>query len=122
MSAQRNKEIVESINKAFAANNLDGFLAHCSDDIVWTMVGEKPLAGKDAIRAWMKAMPMEPPVFDVATLIAEGDIVMVQGNMTMTDKDRKTTAYAYCDVYRFKGDKIADLKSFVVKTDAVAAT
>jgi hypothetical protein len=26
-----------------------------------------------------------------------------------------------CDVYRFRGDKIAALKSFVIKTDAVPA-
>jgi hypothetical protein len=42
----------------------------------------------------MKSMPMEPPVFDVATLIAGCDMVMAQGNMTMTDNDRRTTPYA----------------------------
>jgi len=119
--SQRNKDIVEKVNASFAANNLEGFLSHCTDDIVWTMVGEKPVNGKDAIREWISSMPMDPPVFDVATLIGEGDIVMAHGDMTMTDKDRKTTAYSYCDVYHFRGDKIVELKSFVIKTDAVAA-
>ena len=33
----------------------------------------------------------------------------------MTEKE-KTTPYSYCDVYRFSGDKIVELTSYVVKT------
>jgi ketosteroid isomerase-like protein len=45
------------------------------------------------------------------------------GDMTMTDpSDGKTKTYSYCDVYRFEGDKIAELNSFVVKiADAAQA-
>ena len=28
------------------------------------------------------------------------------------------TSYSYCDVYKFSGDKIAELRSFVVKHKA----
>ena len=117
----RNKEIVEKVNAAFAANDLEGFLALCADDVEWSMIGEKTCKGKTAIREWMSSMPAQPPIFDVATLIAEGDLVMAQGDMTMTDKDRDVVPYSYCDIYRFRGDKIAELKSFVIKTDAAPA-
>jgi ketosteroid isomerase-like protein len=116
----RNKEIVEKVNASFAANNLEGFLAQCADDVEWTMVGEKICKGKAAIRDWIKAMPAEPPVFTVATLIGEGDLVMAQGDMTMNEKERKAVPYSYCDIYRFRGDKIVELKSFVIKTEAAA--
>jgi len=119
--SSRNKEVVERVNAAFAANNLEGFLAQCADEVEWTMVGEKTCQGKAAIRDWMKAMPVEPPVFNVATLIAEGDLVMAQGDMTMNEKERPAVPYAYCDIYRFRGDKIVELKSFVIKTDAAAS-
>ena len=118
--SSRNKEIVEKVNAAFAANNLEGFLSLCADDVEWTMVGEKICKGKAAIREWISSMPAEPPIFNVATLIAEGDLVMAQGDMTMNDKERKAVPYSYCDIYHFRGDKIAALKSFVIKTDAVA--
>jgi uncharacterized protein len=65
-------------------------------------------------------MPAEPPVFTVATLIGEGDLVMAQGDMTMNEKERKAVPYSYCDIYRFRGDKIVELKSFVIKTEAAA--
>ena len=32
---------------------VEGVLRHCSEDFAWTIVGEKPLRGKDAIREMM---------------------------------------------------------------------
>ena len=116
--SSRNKEVVEKVNASFAANNLEGFLAQCAEDVEWTMVGEKTCKGKQAIREWIKSMPAEPPVFTVATLIAEGDLVMAQGDMTMNETEQKAVPYSYCDIYRFRGDKISELKSFVIKTEA----
>jgi ketosteroid isomerase-like protein len=60
----------------------------------------------------------EPPKFTVANIIAEGDFVTLHGDMTMKDKDGKTVPYSYCDFYRFRGDKIAELRAFVIKTEA----
>jgi uncharacterized protein len=117
MSA-KNKEIVEKINAAFAENNMEGFLSFCADDVVWTIVGEKTVKGKDATRQWMASMDVGPPKFTVDNVIAEGDFVTAYGDMTMKDKDGKEASYSYCDIYRFRGDKIVELKSFVVKTEA----
>lgn len=111
------KEIVEKVNAAFTENNPEGFLEVCADNVKWTMVGEKSVSGKAAISEWMAQMKeAEPPKFTVDTLIAEGDSVVCCGDMTMKDKDGKTGSYGYCDIYRFSGDKIAELRSFVVKT------
>src|SRR5262245_46554968 len=113
--ADTNKQIVERINKAFADNNPDEFLANCADNVVWTMVGEKSTNGKTAVREWLAEMKdMEPPKFTVDQLIAEGDSVACCCDMSMKDKDGKVGKYSYCDVYRFTGSKIAELRSFVV--------
>ena len=119
MSA-KNKEIVEKVNASFAEGGVEGFLSHCADDVVWTMVGNKTTRGKKDIREWMASMDMEPPKFTVANIIAEGDFAACNGDMTMKDKDGKTVPYAYCDLYRFRDGKIAELTSFVVKTEAKA--
>jgi len=91
-------------------------LAFCADEIEWTIVGEKYVKGKEAIRRWMESMEMEPPKFTVDTVIAEGDFVAAHGRMTMKDKDGKTAPYAYCDIYRIRSDKIIELISFITKT------
>jgi len=113
--AETNKQIVEKINKAFADNNPEEFLANCADSAVWNMVGEKTSSGKSAIREWLAEMKdMDPPKFTVDQLIAEGDSVACCGDMTMKDQDGKLGRYSYCDVYRFSGGKITELRSFVV--------
>ena len=119
MSA-KNKEIVEKVNASFAEGGIEEFLSFCADDLVWTMVGNKTVKGKDAIREWMASMNMEPPKFTVDNIIAEGDFVITHGDMTMKEKDGKSVAYAYCDIYRFTDGKIAELTSFVVKTEGKA--
>jgi uncharacterized protein len=117
MAANR-KEIVRQINDAFAANDLEKVLSFCADDFTWTMVGESTMRGKDAIRKWMASMNPQPPKFTVDATVAEGDYVIARGDMTMSErKDGPTIPYAFCDIYRFAGDKVAELTAFVVRTD-----
>ena len=111
-----NKEVVQNINAAFEKGDMEGFLTWCADDVVWTMVGEKTVKGKEAIRQWMGSMPVEPPTFTVEGIVAEGDLVAAFGDMTMNEEGN-IVPYAYCDVYRFRNGKVAELKSFVIKSN-----
>jgi uncharacterized protein (TIGR02246 family) len=117
MSAQQNKATIEKVNDAFRQNNVEGFLASCTENVVWTMVGDTTVKGKDAIRKWMASMPGEAPTFAVRQTVAEGDAVICTGDMTMT-QNGTPTPYGFCDVYRFEGDKIAELNAYVVKLKA----
>jgi uncharacterized protein (TIGR02246 family) len=113
------RDVIERINAAFARNDVEGFLVYCTEDFVWTMVGEAPLEGKEAIRQWMAAAPTEAPVFSVDTLVVDGDVVVAQGEMTMVENG-EPTAYSYCDVWRFRGRQAAELKAFVIRREAAA--
>jgi uncharacterized protein len=113
----KNKEIVRRVDAAFAENNVEGFLSFCADDVEWTMIGNPAVKGKEAIRNWLASMGSEPPNISPAGIIAEGDFASAYGNMTMKDKDGEVVQYSYCDIYRFSGDKIVDIKSFVIKTE-----
>jgi ketosteroid isomerase-like protein len=116
--SNKNKEIIEKVNAAFTQGSTDGFLSYCAEDVVWTMVGDTTVKGKEAIRKWMGSMKIEPPKFTVNKVIADGDFGMAYGDMTMKDKDGKTAPYSYCDVYRFQNGKVIELTSFVIKTEA----
>jgi ketosteroid isomerase-like protein len=113
------KEIIRQVDEAFKRNDVEGFLAFCDDDFVWTMVGSDPVKGKDATRKWMASGPPEPPKFTVNTVVAEGDFVTSIGDMTMNESG-VVVPYAYCDVWRFRGDKIVELRAFVIKTAAAS--
>jgi ketosteroid isomerase-like protein len=119
MSAEH-KEIVHKIDAAFLEGNIEGFLSHCTDDMAWTIAGETSLSGKAAIREWMGSTELEPPKLTVDNVIAEGDFATAYGKMTMKGESGADENYSYCDIYRFSGDKVSELTSYVVRTDAKA--
>jgi uncharacterized protein len=117
MSVSR-KETVQRINEAFAENNLERVLSFCTDDLTWTMVGDTTVKGKDAIRKWMASMDPQPPKFSIQQTVAEGDVVVTRGDMLMAEKKNgPSIPYTFCDIYRFAGDKVAELTAFVIRTD-----
>jgi uncharacterized protein len=120
MSA-RHKAIVEAVNEAMRGMDIEGFLAYCADDFVWTIVGDAPIRGKDALRTMMADGPSEAPAFSVHSMVAEGDVVVAQGEMTMKD-GRGDVPYAFCDVWRFRDDMLVALDAYVVKTTRATRT
>jgi ketosteroid isomerase-like protein len=114
--SENNKAILEKANAAISAGNYEGFLSRCADDTEWTFVGDKTLRGKEAVRQWMATNYKEPPKFEVTNLIAEGDFVTAVGNITMKSEDGRDENYAYCDVWRFRDNKIIALTAFVIKS------
>ncbi len=113
---ESNKAILEKANAAIVAGDNEGFLALCTDDIVWTAVGESRLQGKQAVREWMKTAYAEPPEFTVKQMVAEGDFVVALGDIVATDANGRPQQNAYSAVWRFRDGKMVELKAFVVAT------
>ena len=109
-----NKTILKKANAAVSAGDNEGFLSYCTDDTVWNFVGEQVLTGKEAVRAYMKTAYIEPPKFDIETMIAEGDFVTTVGNISLKNDTGVLINYAYCDVWRFKNSKMHELRAFVI--------
>lgn len=108
--SEKNIAIVKEINDAFTKNDMEAFLSHCTEDLYWNMEGDSEQRGKSTIREWMKQMHgHEPPKFTVDAIFGDADHVACHGNMTLKDGQ-----YSYCDVYTFKGDKVTELRSFIV--------
>jgi uncharacterized protein (TIGR02246 family) len=113
-----NKIVLQRANAAVLAGDHEGFLSHCTDDVEWTFVGERTLTGKDAVRQYMNATYLEPPRVTVALLIAEGDFVTAVGDIAVVDAAGRVARSAYCDVWRLRDGKLAELRAFVVALDA----
>ena len=113
--SERHKAILVAANAAITAGNHEGFLAFCADDIVWSTVGGETLRGKDAVRAWMVKEYSTAPEFTVKELIADGDLLAALGDITVEDEVGNRTLHSYCDVWRFKDEKLVELRAFVIK-------
>lgn len=109
------KKIVRHVNQAFNEGRLEGFLDHCTDDVRWTMVGKEPLTGKPAISDFMGQMkPGNTMEISIRNIIAEGNLVACDGTMRMNNSGGSPYNGAFCDIYLFDGDRIAELHSYVV--------
>lgn len=109
------KAILEKANAAISQGDYEGFLAYCTDDTRWTFVGDRTLRGKQAVREWMATAYKEPPSFEVHRLIADGDFLSAIGEIALKDDAGKTSRSAYCDVWRFRDGRLAELQAFVVE-------
>lgn len=112
---EANKTVLTAANAAIATGDIEGFLAHCSDDIAWVAVGEKPIHGKAALRAWMQTAYAEAPRFSVERLVAEDDWVVALGTIEVKDEDGRSSVHAYSDAWRCRNGKLAELRAFVMK-------
>lgn len=109
-----NKAILQKANAAVTAGDNEAFLSHCTDDLVWSTVGGDTLHGKEAVRQWMKQAYTRPPEFNVHTLLEDGDYVVALGDITAEGPSGKPVPHAYCDVWRFRDGKMAELRAFVI--------
>lgn len=108
------KSILATANAAIMSGDFEGFLEFCTEDTVWNFVGDTILRGKQAVREWMATTYKEPPRFQVHHMIGDGDFVAALGEITLTDQEGNTRPHAYCDVWRFREGKMAELQAFVV--------
>lgn len=115
--SEKNKAILEEANAHVSAGDYEKFFDYCTEDTEWNFVGNKVLKGKEAAREWMLGEYTEPPVNNVADLIAEGDFLTAVGDISVKEKDGKINHYSYCDVWKFRGDKLDKLKAFVIEID-----
>jgi ketosteroid isomerase-like protein len=114
--AAHNKNILEEANALITKGDYEGFLSYCTEDTRWTFVGDQTLEGKDAVRQYMAATYLEPPQFKVEHLIADADFVTAVGTISLRSDQGKSTAYDYCDVWRIKNGKLAEVKAFVIES------
>lgn len=111
------KESVKNLNLAIQGNDLEAFLPFFTDDVQWTKVGDKAATGKEALGSLIRSLGDAPPPSSITikAMIAEGDYVMAYGELVVADETGTPSSQAFCDVYRFRGDKIAELTAFVMK-------
>lgn len=102
---------------------MDEFLSFLTEDVQWTKVGDQSAKGKETLRKLIEAMGDAPPPsttkFDA--MIAEGNLLAAYGILTVEVQPGKTITQAFCDTYRFDGEKIAEFTSYVITPEVKSA-
>lgn len=111
------KAVLAAANDAVRRGDHAGFLAHCTDDVVWRFIGDRTIEGKPAIKAYMDETYVHPPEFDADLMIADDEHVVAIGRITITDAAGNRTTSDYSDAWRLRDGKLAELRAFVAEAD-----
>jgi limonene-1,2-epoxide hydrolase len=110
-------ETMKALIAAWSAGDIDGALAHMSDDIVWHYAAAvaPPLKGKEKARKFLTRFKSEITdvrwrLFDYAE---RGDKLFVEGVDEFTTTDGHLVAAPYAGVLQFRGDLIRDWRDYV---------
>lgn len=79
------------------------------------MAWGKTVSGKADFKTFLEKMDQGATgvSLEIANIIVEGDRTVVDGKISMTDRDGQRRVYAFCDVYRLAGGKVAELTAYV---------
>ncbi len=112
------RHILEAANAEMAAGNPEGFLAFCTDDIRWEIVGDTLLVGKADVLAWARrTYALAPPQFTADLWIVQGNWLTVHGEITVQDALRGPVHSRYCDLWRIRDNKLAELRAFAIEVE-----
>lgn len=107
------ERMLRDFNIAFGKADMDGVLAQMTDDIVWEMVGDKTMRGKDEVLKAleeMKAYTAEE--LNIHHIITHGHTAACNGNFQMQSGE----SYGFCDIYLFNNHsetaKIKEMTSY----------
>lgn len=109
------KTILQKTNEAVSNGDHETFLTYCTEDVQWKFVGDRTIEGKENIRLYMKETYIKPPKFDVDQFISEGDYLTAIGSISLLNENDEWVEYDYCDVWKFRDGKMAELKAFVIE-------
>lgn len=109
------KEIIRKVNKAFTTGDAETILSYLTDDVRWDIAGISSHVGKEAFRKEINNDNfVGTPKITVKNEVAEGDYVVVEGEVQCKMKNGGLLDALFLDIYLMKNDKIKELRSYVV--------
>lgn len=114
------KEFLRRFNALWVRPDVDAILAQVTEDIRFSMAGKPPVAGKAGFRRIFEEMSghSSDMSLEIEHILVDGDRAVVNGLIRMPGEDGEHKVYAFCDVYRLEGDRVAELKAYVVEADS----
>jgi len=109
------KVLVERYCEGFRRGDHAMVLACLTDDVVWDLPGFRHLQGKTDFDGEIENAAFSGhPSLHVDRLVEQGDTVVAIGDGRGHRADGSAHAFAFCDVFTFRGDLIARVESYVV--------
>lgn len=112
------EKFLRDVNKAYAEGDEKFFMDHITDNICWTIVGEKDIAGKAEFKEVLDQMKEMPAVeINVENVFVAHSHGIVEGVVTSRNRLGQKKHFGFCDIYRFtegKDLRISTITSYVI--------
>ncbi len=108
------KIVIRDFNIAYARSDYDYVLEQLTDDVVWQMVGDRTIRGKQDVALMLQqTTDFAPSALHLTNIITHGRTAAANGILTLAD-----SSLSFCDVYIFnsagKQGKIKEITSYVI--------
>lgn len=110
------RKFLREFNEYWVREDTQAILDTVTDDIRFGMAGGKVVTGKADFADALKEMTDSGNSdigLEITNVIVAGDRAAVNGEISMTGEDGQRRVYAFCDVYRLAGGKVAELTAYV---------
>jgi uncharacterized protein len=121
MSIIENKALIRSSFAALSRGNAQAFLENIADNVRYTIIGNTKYSGtfnskKEVVEKLLTPLGQELEggiTISPDNLIAEGDIVVMQGHGMAKAKNGKSYNNTYCHVFRIANSKIHEITEYL---------
>lgn len=111
-------KFLRKFNEAFAKGDTQFIAESVTQDIQWTMFGDKTINGMEEFKKEIESMVQSECGLELDKIITHGNTAAVNGVIHSQDQNGNPAAYAFCDVYTlrgFKNPRIKEMKSYFMK-------
>ncbi|MGX5915011.1 nuclear transport factor 2 family protein [Aliidiomarina sp. Khilg15.8] len=117
------KDFLTKFNQAWVDHDVETVVNGVTDDIHFRMaMDDKGIQGKQAFKAWLSEMANPEYKISLTTerLFVSGDDAVLSGVMDMTEPDGTKRKFAFCDLYKMRDGKVAELQAYFMSDKADA--
>jgi hypothetical protein len=108
---------LKDFSSAFARGDEGFILNRVSDDLVFTLVGDRELRGRQALAIELDSLPLNRvSEVEISHVLSHGRSGVVEGKVGLLDGGQ----LAFCGVVDFssaKGDQISRITAYVIRED-----
>lgn len=112
---------IENIARTFCSWKFPDTYQYMANDIRWNVIGRGESVGREAvIGQCAQSLRFLETVTGTVTKLKtsrSGDTVFVEGAALFIDKQNEISYVASCDIFRFSGNRLVEITSYVIDLD-----
>lgn len=110
-------ETTKKLSEEFSEGNFEFCYKYFTDNVQWNIVGAAVIKGKDAVIAHCNKMmaEMDGSKLNNTNYIVDDGLIAVQGYCDYEKENNEPGRVEYCDVYKFKGEKLQEITSYCIE-------